>query len=240
MSGKPIAYDAYQSLADDYARLIDEKPHNALYERPAMLSLLPVVGSKQVLDAGCGPGAYAEELLKRGASVTSVDVSDRMLELARIRLGPDAVLQKVDLSRPLTMFQDAQFDLVVAPLCMDYISDWHAVFGEFARVLRPGGCCVMSAGHPAFDAEYFNTKKYFSVEYAECEWTGFGKRVVMPGYRRSLAHFLNPFLEAGFLLERIVEPQPTEEFRRVDPVRYASLMHRPAFLCVRARTRGED
>ena len=53
-------------LADDYARLIDTKPHNAYYERPATLALLPDVNGMHVLDAGCGPGIYAEELLKRG------------------------------------------------------------------------------------------------------------------------------------------------------------------------------
>ena len=235
MSNKPLAYEAYQILADDYSRLIDTKPHNAYYERPATLALLPDVSGMQVLDAGCGPGAYAEELLKRGAHVISVDASDRMIELARERLGPDAVIQNVDLSRPLTMFNDGQFDLVLAPLCLDYIADWLTTFREFRRVLNSGGYFVMSAGHPAFDAEYFATNSYFSVEQVECEWTGFGTPVVMPSYRRSLKEFLMPLLDAGFLLERIVEPLPTDDFKNSDPGRYKSLMHRPGFLCVRAR-----
>ncbi len=234
MSPKPLAYEAYQKLADDYARLIDTKPHNAWYERPATLGLLTDVEGMHVLDAGCGPGVYSEELVRRGAQVVSVDASDRMLELARQRLGPHAIIQHVDLSRPLTMFRDGQFDLVLAPLCLDYIADWLTLFREFRRVLKPQGCFVMSAGHPAFDAEYFATNDYFSVEYVECEWTGFGTPVTMPGYRRSLEEFLMPFLSAGFRLDRIVEPLPTEEFRVADPVRYASLMHRPGFLCVRA------
>ena len=56
MSSKPRAYDAYQELARAYADKIDTKPHNAYYERPAMLSLLPEVKDKKVLDAGCGFG----------------------------------------------------------------------------------------------------------------------------------------------------------------------------------------
>ena len=72
-----------------------------------------------VLDAGCGSGVYAEELLKRGAHVVSVDASDRMIELARERLGSNATIHNVDLSGPLTMFRDGQFDLVLAPLCGD-------------------------------------------------------------------------------------------------------------------------
>ena len=235
MAPKPLAYDAYQALADDYARLIDVKPHNAYYERPATLSLLPDVEGLHVLDAGCGPGAYAEELINRGAEVVSVDASDRMIELARDRLGPTAVIHQVDLSRPLEMFADDQFDVVMAPLCLDYIADWLAVFVEFRRILKPGGQFVMSAGHPSFDAEYFKTTNYFSVERVDCEWTGFGRPITMPSYRRSLEEFLSPILMAGFTLERIVEPLPNEQFKAADPRRYQILMHRPGFLCVRAR-----
>lgn len=82
-SSKPLAYEAYQELADHYANLIETKPHNAYYERPAMMARWPDLHSQRVLDAGCGPGLYAQLLLERGAIVTAVDVSDRMLELAR-------------------------------------------------------------------------------------------------------------------------------------------------------------
>ncbi len=235
MPDKPLAYETWQQLADDYARLIDSKPHNAYYERPAMLELLPDVAEQEVLDAGCGPGVYAEELTQRGARVTSLDSSDRMIELARQRLGEGAVIHQADLSRPLSMFEDDQFALVIAPLSLDYIANWLAVFLEFHRVLRPGGIFLMSAGHPSFDAEYFRTDDYFGVESVESVWSGFGSEVTMPSYRRSMQEFLTPFIDAGFSFERIVEPLPTEEFRVADPVRYWQLMRRPGFLCVRAR-----
>lgn len=235
MPAKPLAYDAYQTLADDYARLIDVKPHNAYYEKPATLELLPDVQGRMVLDVGCGPGVYAEELLRRGADVISFDASDRMIELARERLGPKATIRNIDMTQPLTMFHDAQFDLVVAPLCLDYVEDWRAVFSEFKRVLKPAGYFVMSAGHPMFDAEYYRTESYFSVEAVSCEWTGFGTKVVMPSFRRSLQKFMSPFGDVGLMIEKVIEPLPTEAFRRADPRRYASLSRRPAFLCVRAR-----
>ncbi len=235
MTEKPRSHETWQQLADDYARLIDTKPHNAWYDRPAMLSLLPEVQGWHVLDAGCGPGVYAEELARRGARVTSVDASERMIELARDRLGQEAVIHRVDLSRPLSMFDDGQFDLVIAPLCLDYIANWLAVFLEFHRILRPGGIFLMSAGHPSFDAEYFRTEDYFSVESVESVWKGFGQEVLMPSFRRSIEEFLTPFIDAGFVFERIMEPLPTEEFRAADPMGYHRLMRRPGFLCVRAR-----
>jgi hypothetical protein len=56
MHEQPIALEAYSRLADASAARIDTKAHNAYYDRPAVLSLLPPVEGKRVLDAGCGPG----------------------------------------------------------------------------------------------------------------------------------------------------------------------------------------
>jgi SAM-dependent methyltransferase len=229
------AYNAYQHLADHYAASIDTKPHNAYYERPAMLKMWPDLNAMRVLDAGCGPGAYAECLISRGAKVTSIDVSERMIELARERLGPNADLRIVDMTQPLDMFEYREFDFINAPLCFDYIRDWQSLFLEFKRILRPGGQLQFSCGHPAFDAEYFKTEDYFAVECVECTWTGFGIDVVMPSYRRSLQEVLMPLAETGFHLEKIVEPMPNEQFKTADPERFDRLMHRPSFLCVQAR-----
>ena len=56
MDEKPIALEAYEILAEAYASVVDTKPHNAYYERPATLSLLPEVRRKRVLDASA-PGS---------------------------------------------------------------------------------------------------------------------------------------------------------------------------------------
>ena len=239
MAERPIAYEAYEALADHYAAQIDSKPHNAFYDRPAMLSLLPDSNGLRVLDAGCGPGAYAEALLERGATVVACDCSERMLELASSRLEnwpkrQQWSLQRVDLTQPLSLWSEADFDGVLAPLCLDYIENWKPLFQEFHRILRPGGWFQFSCGHPSFDAEYYATTQYFQVEFAECMWTGFGKSVMMPGYRRSFEEVFTPLIESGFRLSAVHEPQPTEAFRQADPERYERLMHRPAFLCVQA------
>ena len=55
MNEEPIALEAYNRLADAYAAKVDAPPHNAFYSCPAMLSMLPPVEGKRVLDAACGP-----------------------------------------------------------------------------------------------------------------------------------------------------------------------------------------
>ena len=134
---KPIALEAYETLAERYAALADSKAENAYVERPAMLSLLPEVEGKRVLNAGCGPGWYSEWLVDHGAWVVAIDVSPKMVELAKRRLGARVEVHQADLSKPLDFLEDASFDLILCPLVLDYIRDWEGVFKEFFRLLRP-------------------------------------------------------------------------------------------------------
>jgi SAM-dependent methyltransferase len=232
---KPVAQEAYDELAEAYAARVDTKPHNAYYERPATLSLLPEVSGRRVLDAGCGPGVYSEWLLDRGAEVVAFDANERMVRFARERLGSRAQVIQADLGRPLAFLADGSFDVVVSPLVLDYVRDWASVFREFYRVLCPGGHLVFSAEHP-FSKFYprHQGSSYFATELVELEWTGFGIPVRVPSYRRPLGAMIQPLLEAGFVLERLLEPVPTEEFRRRMPEDYEALMREPGFLCMRA------
>lgn len=236
----PLALAAYEALAEAYAAGIDTKAHNAFYERPATLSLLPPVAGLHVLDAGCGPGAYAEWLLDHGARVTAIDASPKMVELARERTRHHAAYHRAtylcaDLAAGLPMLPDASFDLILSPLVLDYIEDWHTLFRHFHRLLQPGGHLVFSVGHPAFNAAYYKTQNYFRVEAVTALWKGFGPHVWVPSYRRSLADILNPVLQAGFHLEQVLEPLPTPEFRLTEPIKYERLLNDPAFLCLKAR-----
>jgi SAM-dependent methyltransferase len=236
MRDKPIALDAYEALAEAYAAHISTKPHNAYYERPATLSLMPEVKWLRVLDAGCGPGIYSEWLAEHGAEVVAVDASPKMVELARRRLGKEADVRPADLSKPLAFLVDSSFDVVLSPLVLEYIEDWGVTLAEFHRVLRPAGHFIFSVTHPFFDFTYFKSSNYFETELVGSEWRGFEPvRVYMPSFRRSLGATLNPLVEAGFHIERILEPKPTPEFKEADPKHYEELSRQPCFLCIRAR-----
>lgn len=236
MSDTPIALDAYEALAEAYAAVIDTKPHNAYYERPATLSLLPDVEGKTVLDAGCGPGVYSEWLMDHGADVVAIDVSPKMVALAKQRLGGAIDVRQADLSKSLLFLASDSFDMVLCPLVLEYIEDWSRPFAAFNRVLRTGGYLIVSVTHPFFDYTYFNANNYFETELVSTEWRGFKPvRVRMPSFRRSLSATLNPIMEAGFQLETILEPKPTKAFKEADPRHYEELSRQPCFLCIRAR-----
>ncbi|MFI5776636.1 class I SAM-dependent methyltransferase [Nocardia sp. NPDC051570] len=80
----------YDVFADEFLEHARDGFYNAHHDRPACLDLLGEVGGRRILDAACGPGLYAEELLARGAEVVGLDHSPRMIELARQRV-PHAI-----------------------------------------------------------------------------------------------------------------------------------------------------
>lgn len=239
---KPLALDAYEQLAEAYAAKIDTKAHNAYYERPATLSLVPDVTGLTIFDAGCGPGVYAQWLLQHGArAIIAVDASPKMLELAKVRVkaSPQVQFHQLDLATSdLSFVPGASIDLVLAPLVMDYIADWPAVFRRFHRILKPAGFLVFSAGHPSFEATYYKTQNYFGIEQVSAMWKGFGPVVEVPCYRRSLMDAIQSVIDSGFDLARFVEPRPTADFQRVEPIKYERLSRQqPGFLCIQARKR---
>src|SRR5206468_11290113 len=125
------AFD-YDDIADAYAARVDSRPYNALYERPAMLDLLPPVGGTRVLDAGCAAGWYAAELAARGAFVTAVDSSPAMIEHARERFTSPLLnhhahqveIRVADLGQRLSFACDSSFDGIISSLVLHYLRDW--------------------------------------------------------------------------------------------------------------------
>ncbi len=92
----------------------------------------------RVVEVGGGPGEVAERIVRElGADVKLVDISARMVELARAR-GLDAVVGDVqDLP-----FDDGTFDCAVAAWMLYHVPDLDRGLAELARVLRPGGRLV--------------------------------------------------------------------------------------------------
>ena len=129
------ALAAYEAMADAYAA--DEgNAYNALYERPAMLSLLGDVDRLRVLDAGCGTGALAAELVARGATVVGRDLSPRMVARARARGLERATFAVADLAEPLSDLEAGTFDRVAASLVLHYL---HRLEGAPARARARAG-----------------------------------------------------------------------------------------------------
>ncbi len=225
----------YEAIADAYAAKVDTKVWNTEYDRPAVLSLLPSLSGIDVLDVGCGSGWYAEYFAEQGAHVTAVDITPKMVEFTRRRLGNRARVLWADIGKPLE-FASSSFGLVVAPLVLHYLAVLEPTLSELYRVLKPGGVLVFSTHHPFADYRLFSPASYFSTELVEDTWDVGTVRF----YRRPLGAITEALAHTGFVIERLIEPMPTEEFLRRDPASYERLVVYPGFLAVRARKDGGE
>lgn len=103
----------------------------------------------RILDAGCGPGFFSILLSRAGHHVTGIDGSERMLSHARenaAAFGAAPELMQGDFgSLP---FADNTFDLVISRNVTHIIREHLRVYGEWNRVLKPGGVLLI------FDANW--------------------------------------------------------------------------------------
>lgn len=115
---------------------------NALYRRliegvnaeDVLFDAVREVSPERLLDVGSGAGEVSRRIhLELGADVVALDSSQRMVDLTRDR-GIEAVLGDVqDL-----LFEDAEFDCVVASWVLYHVVERETAIRECARVLRRG------------------------------------------------------------------------------------------------------
>lgn len=230
--------DAYDRLAAVWAATTDDGPFNGLLERPALRSMLPSsLGGATVLDAGCGSGAQAQWLLDQGADVIGVDLSPRMVEEARRRCQGRARFVVADLAEPLPL-EPRSLDGITCSLALHYVRDWSVPLRSFAAALRPGGWAVISLDHPFGPRLPGQQGGYFDTELVAASWRKADVEVIQRFWRRPLSAIADAFADAGFVIERLAEPQPSSEALERYPSELADIVGVPSFIVYRLRLAG--
>jgi ubiquinone/menaquinone biosynthesis C-methylase UbiE len=101
----------------------------------------------RVLDIGTGRGFTAVELARRGADVTTLDMSEEMLKSAWLHAIDTGVAERIEFH--LTdggdlPFEEGSFEVVTMINVLHHMENPDAVLPEIARVLMPGGRLVVS------------------------------------------------------------------------------------------------
>jgi SAM-dependent methyltransferase len=119
--------------------------------RERQIDLLGPAAGWHVADVGCGPGAFAEALVARGAHVTAIDSARAMLDAVDARALGCELVQADAASLPLA---SGSHDAACVVQVLEYVDDPVAVLREAARVVRPGG--VVLAADTDWDTQGFN------------------------------------------------------------------------------------
>jgi len=223
--GEPM-YEAFADAFDEHAA---GSAYNAHYDRPVVLDLVGDPDGLRVLDAGCGPGFLAAELVAAGARVTAFDASPRLVALADERLGGRANVRVWDLGSPLSWLPDETMDVAVLALVLHHLPRRDVPLAELFRVLRPGGSLVVSTPHPTADWLRLGGSYFDVTEVAETwhdEWS-------VTFWRQPLAAWCREFTDAGFLIERLVEHEPASTMRELYPDTHEQLSTTPGFIAFR-------
>lgn len=186
--------------------------HLGLSAREVVLRLLGE-GPGRLLDLGCGGGAHAVAFAERGWTVTGVDISSAQLELAQAR-----GIEVLEVDAAALPFEDASFDAVVSMFTHTDVADFATVMHETARVLRPAGPLVYLGVHPCFVGPHAfvhdRDVPELSPGYRDTSYRTEAPGIWSEGIRSKvgathlpLGLFLQTFLDAGLVLERVEEPE---------------------------------
>src|SRR5918911_1466905 len=141
------------------------------FEHADFMALLPEVRGSRVLDLGCGAGQLSRYLAEAGAAeVIGVDVSERMLDLARSEAHHPHVSYRQAPIEDLSFPAD-RFELVVSSLALHYLEDYRGLVRRIATWLAPGGLLVYSVEHPIYTAGYAAVGWAVGDDGRQLHWT---------------------------------------------------------------------
>jgi SAM-dependent methyltransferase len=187
---------------------------------PTALQLIGAPG-RCTLDVGSGEGRLSRELERLGHNVVSFDSSPTLARAALEKGSPRVVL--ADAGR--IPFSSRAADLVVASMVLMDLDDLDQALGEVARILCPGGRFYLSVLHPlntcgerGDDGALCMTGDYFAETVRHKSFSRGGVTMTFHSAHRPLSRYVGGLSRAGFVIEAVAEPVPSEDLIREFPV----------------------
>ncbi len=111
------------------------------FEQGELIPLLGALAGKKVLDVGAGTGRLSLPLANRGADVTALDVSSKMLDLIKKK---NVKITTIIGDAEALPFEDNTFDIVTAAFLIVHLKNPTRFFDEAYRVLKDGGILAVT------------------------------------------------------------------------------------------------
>lgn len=208
---------------------------------PAFLAILPPIEGLKGIDIGCGEGYNTRLLAQQKATLTAIDVSDKLIKKAKnteseFPLG----IEYITASATALPFDDNEFDFATSFMCLMDVHNVEKALSEAYRVLKPNGFFQFSITHPCFNTphrknlrnansktyaievgNYFNYQNGAIGEWifsdAPEELKKLFPKFKIPTFNRTLSQWFKAILHEGFIIEQVNEPFPNDEILKEHP-----------------------
>ncbi len=135
--------------ADDYDKTVGLSDEDGTYPFAGYKTILNAIynrvlsaSAKTVLDIGFGTGTLTSKLYEQGCDIYGQDFSERMIELAQVKM-PNAKLFQGDFSNGLvTPLTQQKYDTIIATYSLHHLTDLQKVsfINSLLMLLNEGGC----------------------------------------------------------------------------------------------------
>ena len=130
-------------IKERFNKLSNIFPENIEKDDPRVQAILKFLGDiegKKILDVGCGKGRFSKILVDKKAVVTGIDLSDKLLEVAKKNIED---VNFVIGSTTNLKFQDNLFDCIICIETLEHVPDTKKAVEEMLRVLKEGGKIII-------------------------------------------------------------------------------------------------
>ncbi len=210
----PDFFEAYKTLREGKAGF------NDALEQPAIISLLPDLSGKRLLELGCGFGDFAAFASDHGAAaITAIDVSSKMISTAKEKNQRDNITFK-EVAVEHFAHSSGAFDLIVSSLALHYVEDFDDIAKKVSNLLKPGGLFIFSVEHPictAYPEAIIKTDeagRSFHPIYNYRDEIAFEQTWFVPGvkkYHRKVSTYINTLIKNNMVINNVLEPMPSDE-----------------------------
>jgi ubiquinone/menaquinone biosynthesis C-methylase UbiE len=137
---KNISRKNFDEEADNYYKTHDGKHSSALYN--GVIKKLNTLNYSSLLDVGCGTGEVLSCIYREGVKFSGLDISSKMLGIARKNLGGNVDLRLGDSEK--LPWDDESFEALLCLNSFHHYPNPEKVLNEMNRVLKSGGKLVMA------------------------------------------------------------------------------------------------
>ncbi|MFA7243979.1 MAG: class I SAM-dependent methyltransferase [Patescibacteria group bacterium] len=209
---------------------------------PQLLSEIGTLNGKTVVDLGCGNGYFSSQIEGQNPDrLILIDISPHNLDFARKRVQTNiAEFIEQDVTKPWKIKPNS-VDVIFSGFLLNELEEIDFVTSQAFKTLKNGGRFLFAITHPVWDLVTYlrgqadgkertirGSKGYFSRGYSKFTMDNskirdvdvaqkYQKVYEIEHYQRPISDYFNSLIKAGFVVEKMLEPEVTAELLEKQP-----------------------